>query len=119
MHDPHERHWLAVKQILRYLKSTVNFGLMLHKTTFLHLHAYSDADQAWYPDDSQSTSGYCVSLGSNIVSRSARKQKTVFRSSTKAEYRGVAIATAKLMWIQSILNTQFTLYLCSFCVFRG
>jgi len=37
------------------------------------------------------------------VSWSARKQATVSRSSTEAEYKAVADATAEVMWIQTLL----------------
>jgi hypothetical protein len=43
--------------------------------------------------------GFAVSLGSNMVSWSARKQATVSRSSTEVEYKALANAAAKLMWV--------------------
>ena len=37
------------------------------------------------------------------MSWSARKQATISRSSTEAEYKAVADATAEVMWIQTLL----------------
>ncbi|XP_026431912.1 uncharacterized protein LOC113329161 [Papaver somniferum] len=106
MHALTEFHWGLVKCILRYLKSTSTFGILLRPSPYLQLSfsAYTDCDWAGSLDDRRSTSGYCVYLGGDIISWSARKQKTVSHSSTEAEYRGLAIATAEIMWIQSLIS---------------
>ena len=43
-------------------------------------------------------------LGSNLISWSARKQATVSRSSTEAEYKALANATAEVIWVQNMLT---------------
>jgi hypothetical protein len=67
------------------------------------MHAYSDADWADNVDDRRSTSGYCIYLGKNIVSWCAKKQTTISRSSTEAEYRSLALTCTEIMWIQYML----------------
>jgi histone deacetylase 1/2 len=43
-------------------------------------------------------------MGSNLVSWHAKRQATVSRSSTKAEYKSLANATAEVMWIRTLLD---------------
>lgn len=104
MHKPSKLHWQAVKRILRYLKHTVSHGLLLTRSNISTLEAFSDADWAGCLDDRKSTGGYCVFLGSNLISWSSKKHPTVSRSSTEAEYKSVANATAELLWIQYLLQ---------------
>jgi hypothetical protein len=109
MAHPLESHWKAVKRILilRYLKGTMNHGLLLHPSPSSHpfsLRAYSDADWATYQDDRRSTSGSCIYFGSNLISWGSKKQPLVARSSTEAEYRSMSNTTADLIWIQSLLH---------------
>ena len=40
-----------------------------------------------------------VFLGSNLISWSARKQPTVSRSSTEAEYKALANGAAEVAWV--------------------
>ena len=50
------------------------------------------------------TGGFAVFFGPNLVSWNACKQPTVSRSSTEAEYKSLANATAEMMWIQRLLT---------------
>uniref|UniRef100_A0A2N9EEY0 Integrase catalytic domain-containing protein n=1 Tax=Fagus sylvatica TaxID=28930 RepID=A0A2N9EEY0_FAGSY len=103
MSAPTTIHFAAAKRILRYLRGTFNHGIEFTSGP-LHLSAYTDADWAGDPDDRRSTSGFLVYLGNNAVTWSAKKQPTVSRSSTESEYRALAIASAELCWVRSLLK---------------
>ena len=51
MQKPTSAHWLSVKRILRYLKGTMQDGLLLSPSTNLTIEGFSDADWGAQPDD--------------------------------------------------------------------
>lgn len=104
MHSPSIHHWQAVKRILRYLRGTVDHGLVLRYSSTAPLIAYSDADWGGDKTDRNSTSAYIVFHGSNPISWVSRKQKTVARSSTDSEYRALAAAASEVYWLQCLLR---------------
>ncbi|GKB05025.1 ribonuclease H-like domain-containing protein [Tanacetum coccineum] len=81
------------------------FGLYLHlyASSTTSLVGYTDADWAGCPSTRMSTSGYCVFLGDNLLSWSAKRQHTLSRSSAEAEYRGVANVVVETAWLRNIL----------------
>ncbi|GJV07191.1 ribonuclease H-like domain-containing protein [Tanacetum coccineum] len=84
MHDPREPHFSALKRILRYVQSTLHYGLQLYSSSTTYLVAYSDADWAGCPTTRRSTSG------------------------AEAEYRGVANAVAETYWLRNLLRELHT-----------
>jgi hypothetical protein len=103
VHSPTMVHWERVKRILRYVRGTMQHGLKLVKSSSSVLSGFSYADWTGCPNDRRSTGGFAVFLGSNLISWSFRKQATVSRFSTEAEYKALANATAEVMWLQTLL----------------
>ncbi|GJW20212.1 putative RNA-directed DNA polymerase [Tanacetum coccineum] len=120
MHASTENHWFTVKRILRYLHGTVEHGMLIRRssgsilqafTSVLwkcnhdtSLEAFSDADWTGDSDDRRSTGGFSIYLGSNLISWTTRKQRTVSRSSIEAEYKAVADIIAELTWLQALIH---------------
>jgi histone deacetylase 1/2 len=74
------------------------------RSTSTLVSAFSNADWAEDVDDRQSTSGFAVFFGPNLIVWSAKKQARVSRSSTEVEYKSVANPTAEVIWLQSLLK---------------
>ena len=62
---PNQSHWTAAKRVLRYLKSTCNYGIMFRKDESSMPIGFSDADWAGDAEGWKSTSGYffCIAGG--------------------------------------------------------
>ncbi|XP_068730639.1 uncharacterized protein [Montipora capricornis] len=56
--NPTKEHWVALKRILRYLKGTVNYGILFTCNVESECVGFSDADWAGDVNDRKSTSGY-------------------------------------------------------------
>ncbi|XP_043687887.1 uncharacterized mitochondrial protein AtMg00810-like [Telopea speciosissima] len=102
MHAPTNNQWSLVKRIMRYLKGTQHHWLVLRRSSDFSLQAFSDADWARNNDHRKSTDGYAIFLDPNLISWASKKQCTVARSSTDAEYKALAVACAELTWLRSL-----------------
>ena len=87
LHTLRTVHLEVVKRIIRYVKGTIDFGLHLCKSSCFSLTSFSDADWASNPNDCRLVTGSAIYIGSNLISWTAKKQPTVSKSSTEAEYR--------------------------------
>ncbi|XP_049934544.1 retrovirus-related Pol polyprotein from transposon RE1 isoform X1 [Nymphaea colorata] len=103
MDKPKKVHWDAAMMILRYLKNSPGTGLFFQNGTSLTISVYVDADYAGCPSDRKSTTGFCVFIGSNLVTWKSKKQTVVARSSAESEYRAMAQGTAEVMWVRSLM----------------
>jgi hypothetical protein len=94
---------VALKRLLHYLRGTVDYGLLLHRSTSSELVVYTDDDWAECSDTWRSTCSYAVFLGGNLVSWSSKRQPVVSRSSVEAEYRAMANGVAEAAWLRQLL----------------
>lgn len=86
--NPSNEHWLLAKRVLRYLKGTVDLGIMFRSSTKGNnqLVAYSDADYVACLDTRKSTSGVMITINNGPVIWFSRKQGVIATSTTEAEY---------------------------------
>jgi len=99
--NPGRKHWAAVKQTLRYLKATCTLKLHYGPSDSSELFsANCDADLGGNPDNSRSTAGYCIHVGSGVVMWGSRLQPHVSLSSTESEYTTASATACEVMWMR-------------------
>ncbi|XP_021760604.1 uncharacterized protein LOC110725431 [Chenopodium quinoa] len=110
LNAPRAPHYLAATYVLRYLKGTLNYGLFYAANVDLKLSTYCDADWGNCLDSGRSLTGYCIFLGSSLISWKTKKHKAVSKSSTEAEYRSMSQTTSmsqtadEVVWIDGLLE---------------
>ncbi|KAL0395914.1 UNVERIFIED_CONTAM: hypothetical protein Scaly_0039800 [Sesamum calycinum] len=104
LQHPTEQHWHAALHVVRYLIGTPTTGLFFPSSNTFQLTTYVDADWGACVDSRRSVTGYCVFLGSSLISWKTKKQNIVSRFSAEAEYRAMAAGVCELQWISFLLD---------------
>ncbi|XP_031252142.1 uncharacterized protein LOC116110042 [Pistacia vera] len=99
MHKPRRSHLAAAMKVIRCIKLNPGSGLLFPSSSKLELRAFCDSDWASCLMSRRSTIGFCVFWGNSLISWKSKKQKTVSKSSTEAEYRSMAALSCELTWI--------------------
>lgn len=90
LQSPGDQHYQALLHTLRYLKHTTGQGILLKASDTLTLQAFSDSDWTSCPDSRKSVTDYVLLFGNSPITWKSKKQSTVSRSSSEAEYRAMA-----------------------------
>ncbi|KAJ8759097.1 hypothetical protein K2173_004103 [Erythroxylum novogranatense] len=104
MQNPKKPHLDAVRRILRYVKNTLDYGLLYKKGKDCKIVGYCDADYAGDHDTSRSTTGYVFKLGFGAISWCSKRQPTVSLSTTEAEYRAATMAAQEIAWLIQLMK---------------
>ncbi|KAK8631789.1 hypothetical protein V6N13_028568 [Hibiscus sabdariffa] len=102
--NPGEGHWVAVKNILKYLRRTKDAFLVYGGEEQLSIKGYTDASFQTDKDDSRSQSGFVFRLNGGAVSWKSSKQDTVADSTIEAEYITASEAAKEAVWIKKIVK---------------
>ena len=99
-----ESHMIALKRIIKYFKTTADFGVWYSKDTNDVLAGYSDIYRAENANDRKSTSGGYFYVGNNLVSWMSKKQNSISLSTIEAEYITAGSCCTQLLWMQKLFH---------------
>ena len=102
--NPKESHMIALKRIIKYVKTTAEFGVWYSKDTSDVLAGYSAADWVRNANDRKSTSEGCFYVGNNLVSWMSKKQNSISLSTAEVEYIAADSYCTQLLWMQKLLH---------------
>ena len=106
MSDPCMSDFIAAKRILRYLKGTIDLGIIYSNINAENncLLGFSDSDWAGDKVTRKSTTGYVFLFANAAISWSSRKQPTIALSSTEAEYMAGCGAVQELIYLRMLFH---------------
>ncbi|PKI58419.1 hypothetical protein CRG98_021177 [Punica granatum] len=99
-----ERHWIAVKNIIKYLRRTKEMFLVYGGKEELVVRGYTDASFQSDKDDSRSQSRYVFCINGGAVSWKSSKQETIAYSTTEAEYIAASNTAKEAVWIKKFVT---------------
>jgi hypothetical protein len=102
-------HYKAAHTVLRYLKGCPDTGLYFPRSSNTHLVWFTDASWGGCVDTRRYITGYCFFLESSLICWRSKKQSTISRSSSEAEYRALA-SEAEYRDLQITPSQQPSLY---------
>ncbi|GJS18526.1 ribonuclease H-like domain, reverse transcriptase, RNA-dependent DNA polymerase [Tanacetum coccineum] len=104
MQEPREQHMKAIKQVLRYVKGTKDYGITYMHNEGNKIHGYSDSSYGVNTTEGKGTTGIIFYYGESPISWSTQKQATVALSSCESEFIAATAATTQALWLKRLLS---------------
>ncbi|CAM8900601.1 unnamed protein product [Rhodiola kirilowii] len=101
--NPSMQHWQAIHRVLRYLKGTINLGLVYSDFPSV-IEGYSDASWISNEEDHSSTSGWVFLLGGGAISWASKKQTCISSSTMESEFVALAAASKEAEWLKNLIH---------------
>ncbi|KAK2973954.1 hypothetical protein RJ640_027583 [Escallonia rubra] len=103
MEAPTTSHLKVAKKILRYIKGTLDYGIMYSSSQDFKLVGYCDSDWAGDKDDRKSTTEFVFFMGNSAFTWNSKKQPIVTMSTCEAEYVVATSCVCHAIWLRSLL----------------
>ena len=98
-----EEHWIAVENILKYLRKIKDLMLVFGRGSKLKVEGYTDSDFVADVDDRKSTSGCIFLCNGGMVSWKSFKQSIIANLTIEVEYIAASEAATEAFWFKKFV----------------
>ena len=104
MYSPRESQHNALKQVLKYMRGTVGYGLVFKQGGPQSLIRYSDSSHNMDQYDGKSTTWHLFCYDKTPITWCSQKQEIVAWSSCEAEFMAATEAAKQAIWLQELMS---------------
>ncbi|GJV17818.1 ribonuclease H-like domain, reverse transcriptase, RNA-dependent DNA polymerase [Tanacetum coccineum] len=104
MQEPREQHMKAIRQVLRYVKGTKDYGITYKHNGGNKIQGFNDSSYGVNTQEGKGTTGIIFYYGESPISWSTQKQATVALSSCESEFIAATAATTQALWLKRLLS---------------
>ena len=104
MEAPMMTHLNTTKRILRYLKDTLDYGLLYSPSKDFKFVGYNDSDWVRDMDDRKSNTGFVFYMGDTTFKWMSKKQPIVTLSTCESKYVAATSDVCHAIWLRSLLK---------------
>lgn len=107
MQKPNLSHISATKRILRYIRGTLDYGILFIATNKWNLcNNFGYTNSSWYgdTDERKSIVGYMFLLGGSPVALSSKKELFAAFYSCEVEYVAASLCACQTIWLLNIID---------------
>ena len=98
-------HWLAALRVLRYLKGTIDLGLVFNGANMQILYeVFGDASFANLEDGRKSVTGFAVMMAGASISSKSVCQKNITVNTAEAELVASTEAVKEGLWVKQLIS---------------
>ncbi|GJT11740.1 ribonuclease H-like domain, reverse transcriptase, RNA-dependent DNA polymerase [Tanacetum coccineum] len=94
----------AIRQVLRYVKGTKDYGITYKHNGGNKIHGFSDSSYGVNTQEGKGTTGIIFYYGESPISWNTQKQATVALSSCESEFIAATAAATQALWLKRLLS---------------
>lgn len=103
-HNPSVKHMNLVRRFIKYVKGSLGHGITINKSTSSCPVMFVDVNWVLFINLCRSTTGWCLQIGTSIISWKSEVQKSIFLSSIESEYMALDSDTQEIIFIRGLIT---------------